>query len=68
MQREKDKLNEREKKRAERIEARKQALLDRPNPYQKEIDTCERLIALCEKLKFDFGLAEAPKDQVIKEE
>lgn len=59
---------DREKKKLERIEARKQQLLDRPNPYQKEIDTCERLIALCDKLKVDFGLAEQPKDVVIKEE
>jgi hypothetical protein len=62
MAKEKERLIEREKRKAERIEAKKQALLDRPNPYEKEIGTCERLIALCDKLKVDYGLAEAPKD------
>ena len=54
---EKQRIAEREKQRLERIEARKQALLDRPNPYQKEIDICEHLIAYCNKLKVITGLA-----------
>jgi len=33
-----------EKKKIEQLNARKQALADRPNPYQKEIDTADRLI------------------------
>lgn len=47
----------------ERIEARKQALLDRPNPYLREIDTCEHLIAYCQKLKVLSGLVPAPMDE-----
>ena len=59
---------EHEKAKEARIEARKQALLDRPNPYQKEIETCERLVGYCQSLKVKFGLMEAPVEEVIKEE
>ena len=54
---EKTRLKEKEEYISKKIEERKQALLDRPNPYQKEIETCEHLIALCNKLKVQFGLA-----------
>lgn len=65
---EKQRLIDREKQRLERIEARKQALLDRPNPFQKEIETCEHLIAYCNKLKVLSGLVPAPADEQIKQE
>ena len=42
--------------------------MDRPNPYQKEIETCQRLIAYCHNMKVKFGLVEAPVEEVIKEE
>jgi len=50
------------------IEARKQALADRSNPYEKEIDICEHLIAYCNKLKARAGILEAPAEEVFKEE
>lgn len=49
------------------MEERKKQLLDRPNPFQKEIDTCERLIAYCELLKKKTGLG-PQTDETIKEE
>jgi chromosome segregation ATPase len=41
----KEGLVARNKDKQERLAARQQALADRPNPCQKELDTCERLIA-----------------------
>jgi hypothetical protein len=41
---------------AKRIEDRKQAMIDRPSPYQREIETCDHLIAYCNRLKIQFGL------------
>jgi hypothetical protein len=67
MAKQKQYLIDTEKRKLERIEERKQSLLDRPNPYQKEIDTCERLIAYCEKLKVQYGLAQATDEVVSKE-
>lgn len=50
------------------IEERKQALLDRPNPYHREIETCEHLIGYCNRLKVISGLAQpAPEEQVKQE-
>jgi hypothetical protein len=60
-------LIERNQQKEERLTVRKQALADRPNPFQKEIDTCERLIAYCELLKKRLGL-QGQTDEVIKEE
>lgn len=54
--RELEKIIEREKAKIRRIEERKQALLDRPNPYEREIETCDHLIAYCHKLKVMTGL------------
>lgn len=68
IKRQKEQLAEREKLKAERIEAKKQALLDRPNPYQKEIDTCEHLIGYCNKLKVQTGMVQVPVEEQIKEE
>lgn len=68
MAKEKQRIIDREVYQLERIEARKQALADRPNPYQKEIDTCERLVGYCDALKFKHGLTKGPADEVVKEE
>lgn len=68
MVKEKLRIVDREKFKQERIEARKQAILDRPNPYQKEIETCERLVGYCNAMKVKFGLADAPENEIIKEE
>ena len=68
MAKEKQRILDFETEKVRRIEVRKQALLDRPNPYQKEMDTCERLIGYCNGMKVKYGLAESPEDQVIKEE
>ena len=59
----KQRILDNEKYRLEKIESRKQALLDRPHPYQKEIDTCEHLIAYCNKLKVLTGLVQAPVEE-----
>lgn len=66
--REKQKLTEREESKKARIEAKKQALLDRPNPYEKEIDTCNQLIGYCQKLKYKYGLVELEGEEAIKHE
>lgn len=42
-------------------------MADRPNPYQKEIDTCERLISYVELIKRRVGLI-GQTEEVIKEE
>lgn len=68
IKRQKEQLVEREKEKAERIAARKQAMLDRPNPYLKEIETCEHLIGYCNKLKVLTGMVQVPVDEQIKEE
>lgn len=62
----KERLTYREKQKEERLAVRKQQLADRPNPFLKEIDTCERLIAYCELLKKKLGLVQT--DESIKEE
>ena len=33
-------------------------MIDRPNPYEKEIETCEHLIAYLNKKRVEFGLLE----------
>lgn len=63
IKRQKEQLAEREKEKAERVAARKQALLDRPNPYLKEIETCEHLIGYCNKLKVLTGMIQVPVDE-----
>lgn len=45
--REKLRLVEAEKVKQERISAKKAALAERPNPYLKEIETCDRLVQYC---------------------
>jgi chromosome segregation ATPase len=63
----KEGLINREKAKQERIAVRKQALADRPNPFLKELETCERLIAYCELLKKKVGLG-GQTEESIKEE
>lgn len=65
--REKERIKERDNAKQARIEARKQQLADRPNPFQKELDTCERLIAYCQLLKKKVGLG-PQTEEVVKEE
>lgn len=64
--REKERLVVREKAKEERVAARKQQLADRPNPYLKEIETCERLIAYIDHLKKKLGLVQT--EESIQEE
>jgi len=64
--REKQRLVDAEKLKQERINAKKQALADRPNPYLKEIETCDRLQQYCQLLKKKVGLVQT--EEVIKEE
>jgi hypothetical protein len=33
-------------------------MIDRPNPYEREIETCEHLIAYLNKKRSEFGLAD----------
>lgn len=65
---EKNRLIEREQAKIRRIEERKQALLDRPNPYEKEIETCDHLIAYLNKLKVLTGLMQPEADEHAKQE
>lgn len=58
---------EKDRQKEERIKARKQALADRPNPHQKEIDTCDRLIQYCQLIKRKVGLG-PQTDETIKQE
>ena len=67
MARQKAYLVERSKKKEEVLAARKQALADRPNPYQKELNECERLIQYYEQVKIKVGLG-GQTDETIKEE
>jgi hypothetical protein len=43
-------------------------MIDRPNPYNKEIDTCDHLIAYCNRLKIQHGLVHVQNDESLKEE
>ena len=68
MTRDKQRLVEEKEYKAKMIEERKQNLLNRPNPYQKEIDTCEYLISLCTKMQMKLGLIEVQDEAKIQEE
>lgn len=65
--REKLRLLENEKHKQERLTVRKLALAERPNPFQKEIEISERLIAYCELIQTRLGLG-AITDEHIREE
>ena len=56
---------EKDKQKEERQKARQQALADRPNPHQKEIDTCDRLIQYVQLIKKKVGLG-PQTDETIK--
>lgn len=62
MTREKQRIIDNEVYKQKKIEERKQALADRANPYKREIETCDHLIALCGKMKVQFGLAQNPDE------
>ena len=64
--REKQRLIDAEKLKQERIAAQKKTLADRPNPYLKEIETCDRLVQYCQLLRRKVGLVQT--EEVIKEE
>lgn len=66
--REKTWLIEEETKKAQRLEERKQAIANRPNPFDREIETCQHLINFCNKQKVIAGLVEAPVEEMIKSE
>lgn len=54
--------NERE----DRITNKRQELENRPNPYMKEIETCDHLLQYCHKLKVQQGLVPATSEEVAK--
>ena len=64
--REKQRFLEKENQKQAKIAARQKMLLDRPNPFLKEIETCDRLISSCQLLKKTAGLVQT--DETIKEE
>ena len=68
MARDKQRLIDEKEYKAKKIEERKQNLLNRPNPYMKEIETCEHLISICQKLQRDLGLVEVQDDAKIQQE
>lgn len=61
----KEKKVKREQERLKRIDEIKQQLRDRPNPYEKEIETCEHLIAYFNKLKVLNGLGEEKEQSIL---
>jgi len=67
MAREKQKIIDREENKKKRIEERKQMLKDRPNPYEKEIETCEHLISFCNRVKLRHGLGDTTNDDELKD-
>ena len=61
------KLIEQHDDRQKRIEQKKLDIESRPNPHQKEIETCEDLIKYCNKLKVKAGLMPPTSEQVAKQ-
>jgi hypothetical protein len=55
---EKARIIERDEYKRKVIEERKQQMQDRPNPYEKEIDTCDHVIAYLNRKKIQMGLGE----------
>jgi hypothetical protein len=43
-------------------------MLDRPNPYAREIETCEHLIGYCKRLMVVTGMAQAAPDEAARQE
>lgn len=40
-------------------------MIDRPNPYDREIETCEHLIAYLNKKRVEFGLIEEKEVTIL---
>lgn len=51
----------------DRIAKKRAEIMNRPNPYQKEIDTCDHLITYCQKLKVQQGLVQPTSEELAKE-
>lgn len=51
---------------ADRIEKKREEIKNRPNPYQKEIDTCDHLVLYCQRLRAQHGLVPATSEEVAK--
>lgn len=51
----------------DKIEAKKQALADRPNPKEREIDTCDQLITFIEKKMVALKLVSESSEVLAKE-
>ena len=60
------KLRMKKDEKQQRIEKKRIEIQNRPNPYQKEIDTCEHLIGYCTKLKAFHGLVPQTSEEVAK--
>jgi len=59
-------LREAKDDKQERIQKKKVEIEDRSNPYIKEIETCEHLMAYCNKLRSQFGLVGPTNEEVAK--
>ena len=66
MQRQKERVLQREAEREEALAERENTIKNMPHPYLKELDTCEHLIAFLHTLKVRAGL-EADSEQVARE-
>lgn len=65
MAKEKQRIIDQEQYKQKKIEERKQSLADRDNPFKREIETCDHLIALCSKMMVQFGLAQNPNETTL---
>lgn len=68
MRKDKQRLIDDKEYKTKKLEERKQSMLNRPNPYQKEIDTCNHLISICQKMQINLGLIEVQDEAKIQEE
>lgn len=66
MQRQKERVSQREAEREEVIKDRESLIKNLPHPFLKELDTCEHLIAYLHSLKVRAGL-EADSEQVARD-
>ena len=60
------KLKAAKNEKEDRIAKKRVELENRPNPYQKEIDTCGDLVIYCQKLKAQHGLVPQTSEEVAK--
>ncbi|MFS8160017.1 MAG: hypothetical protein ACMG6E_07365 [Candidatus Roizmanbacteria bacterium] len=63
---EKARIVERDEYKKRQAEERKQQMQDRPNPYEKEIDTCDHVIAYLNRKKIQMGLGDE-KEATIRD-